>query len=100
MSSNFLIEVLSQFDINVKYFKIKIKNQLNINYGLFYWLLCFVLFYSILKNTLILVFISDNDVNSLNKLGSFGFKLGGKVSSLVGPFLCHISLFKTYLIIQ
>ena len=79
MSANFLIDVLSQFDINIKYFKITIKNQLNRNYGLFYWFLCFVLLSLVLINTFILIFISDDDINNLKKFGSFGFKLAGKL---------------------
>ena len=80
MSSIFLIEVLSEFDINVKYFKINVKNQLNRNYGLFYWFLCFVSFSVLLINTFILVFISDDDIHGLNNFGSLGFKLAGKTS--------------------
>ena len=80
MSSNFLVQVLSEFDINVKFFKITIKNQLNRNYGLFYWFLCCVSLSILLINTFILVLISDDDIHGLNSFGSFGFKIGGKMT--------------------
>ena len=80
MSSNFLVQVLSEFDINFKYLKISVKNQLNRNYGLFYWFLCLFSVFSVLINNYILFFISDDDVNRLKKFGSLGFKLGGKES--------------------
>src|ERR1700761_6015670 len=92
MSTNFLVEVLSIFDINVKYFKISVKNQLNRNYGLFYWFLCLFSVFSVFRNTFILVFISDDDVNSLKKLGSCGFTLGGKSSRLMLD-ICTVTLF-------
>ena len=72
MSSNYLIEVLSEFDINIKYLKVKINNQLNRNYGHFYWFLCFVSLSLLLINIFILVFISDDDIDSLKIFGSFG----------------------------
>ena len=78
MSSNFLIEVLSKFDINFKFFKITAKNQLNRNYGHFYWFLFCVSFSLVLFNTYILVFITDDDINSLKMFGSIGLKMVGK----------------------
>ena len=36
MDQKFLVEVMSEFDINYKYFRIIIKNQINRNYGHFY----------------------------------------------------------------
>ena len=96
MNTNYLVEVLSEFDINVKYFKISVKKQLNRNYGLIYWFLCLFSVYSVLINTFILILISDDDINSLKKYGSIGFKLGGKSSRLmldisVDTFFCLIS---------
>ena len=83
MSTNYLVEVLSQFDINFKYFKICVKNQLNRKYGQFYWFLCFVSLSLLSYNTFILVFISDEDIDSLKKYGSVGFKLAGISSRLM-----------------
>ena len=80
MSSNFLVQVLSEFDINIKYFKINIKNQFNCNYALFYWLLCSLNFSQYLINAFILLFISDEDIDGLKKYGSLGYICGGKTS--------------------
>src|ERR1700761_8214164 len=80
MKPNFLIEVLSEFDINVKHYKISVKNQLNRNYGLFYWLLCFVSLSFLLFNTFTLVLISDDNVNRLLEFGSIGYYCGGRAS--------------------
>ena len=98
MSSNFLIEVLSEFDINNKYFKISVKNQLNRNYGIFDWLLCFVWLSLLLFNTFILLFISDDDIQGLKAFGSLGFKVGSKISrfmldtAIVTFYICQLLL--------
>ena len=83
MSSNLLIEVLSEFDINYKYYKISVKQQLNKNYGKNYWFLCFVLLSLLSFNTFILFLISDEYIDSLNKYGSIGYSSGGKISRLM-----------------
>ena len=96
MSSNYLIELLSEFDINIKYLKVKINNQLNRNYGHFYLFLCFVSLSLLLFNTFILVFISDDDIDSLKMFGSFGFKLVGKRSRFIidtGAIAYYICIF-------
>src|ERR1700753_3980547 len=80
MSSNFLIEILSEFDLNLKHYKISVKNELNRNYGLFYWFLCFVSLSLLLFNTFTLVLISDDDVRRIREFGSIGYSSGGKMS--------------------
>ena len=98
MSSNILFEVLSKFDINIKYFKIKIKNQLNRKYEHFYWVLCFVSLPLLLINTFNLVLISDDDVNRLNKFGSIGYKMGGKTSSFMMD-ACAVTFYVNVLVL-
>ena len=103
MSTHYLIEVSSKFDINIKYLKVKINNQLNRNYGQFYWFLCFVSLSLLLFNTFILLFISDYDIQELNAFRSIGFKFGGKLcrfmldTAIVTFYICQFFILYNYL---
>ena len=78
MDQKFLVEVMSEFDISYKYFRINMKNQINRNYGHFYWILCLICLTINLINIMNLLLISDEDEDPLMKVGSMGFSLGGK----------------------
>ena len=80
MDNYFLIEVFSSFDINYKYFKINVKNQLNRNYGHFYWMWFSIILLIFLLNSYILLFISDKDIEGLKLFGSLGLMIGTQSS--------------------
>ena len=76
MDKYYLIKVISVFDINYKYFKFNVKNQLKRNYGHFYWIWFSIILCNFLLNSYILVFISDKDIEGLIKYGSLGLMIG------------------------
>ena len=78
MDQKFLVKLISEFDISYKDFRIIIKNQINRNYGHFYWFICSIYLFINLINILNLLFISDEDEEGLKKIGSLGFNIGGK----------------------
>ena len=83
MDTKFLLKVLSEFDMSYKYFRITLKNQINRNYGHFYWIIYFIMFSINLINILNLWLISDNDEDGHMKLGSVGFNFAGTNSRLM-----------------
>ena len=83
MASNYLLDVLSEFDINYKYFQITVKNQLNRNYGHFYWLLCSMFLICLSIQTIDFLLIPNEDIESLKKFGSLSVYCGGKEIKLI-----------------
>ena len=78
MDQQFLLDVMSELYISYKYFRIIIKNQINRNYGHFYWILCLICLSTNLINILNLLLISDEEEEGLMKVGSMGFNFAGK----------------------
>ena len=86
--------VMSEFDISYKYFRIIIKNQINRNYGHFYWILCLICLSTNFINIMNLLFISDEYEQRLMKVASAGFNFGGKNCR----FIIDLSVFSFYFV--
>ena len=90
MDNYFLIKAISSFNINYKYFRIGVKNQLKRNYGHFYWFLISFTLCHYLINTFNLFFIFNEEVVAFKMFGSIGYMLGGS-QIYVGIGSCIIS---------
>ena len=80
MDNFFLTYVFSSFDINYKYYKINVKNQLKRNYGHYYWMWFSIILCKLLLNTYILLFISDKDTEGLKRFGSLGLIISSEAT--------------------
>src|SRR2546421_677382 len=75
-------KILLEFDCLIKYYNISFKNQLNRRFGWSWLLLVSNFLIHIPLELSLILFVSDNDTETLLKFGSMGYMLGGREARL------------------
>jgi len=101
MNSNFLINILSKFDLNKSYLNLWFEMKMNTKCGKYYYIYTTNELINVFYAIICLNTISDKDINSLAKWGSFGYYSGGIESRFVMDLsFISIALLITFILIH